>query len=73
MGEVRPYDDIMQVLREYTEEQIMTDIIEDLLAFNYATTGRLSLSVNETEYSVCGCHLEENEEGELFCPKCGED
>ncbi len=48
----------------------MTDIIEELLAFRYATTGRLNLSADREACPVCGRDLEEDDDGELHCPVC---
>ena len=48
----------------------MTDIIEDLLALRYATTGRIDLPGTGDYCPVCGCDLEEGDDGELHCPKC---
>ena len=49
----------------------MTDIIEDLLAFAYATKGRTSLP-GSNSCPVCGAEMEENDEGEVCCPECAE-
>ena len=49
----------------------MTDIVEDLLAFNYAVTGRTSLTDDSKEICPeCGAELEEGDDGELRCPTC---
>lgn len=47
----------------------MTDIIEDLLAIAYVTTGRTSLHGSDT-CPVCGAEMDENDDGEVFCPEC---
>ena len=47
----------------------MTDIIEELLAFSYATKGRSSLPGTDT-CPDCGAEMEENDDGELHCPEC---
>lgn len=44
---------------------MMPDLIEDLVAFVYATE-----SDNRNTCPVCGSDLEENDEGELSCPEC---
>lgn len=48
----------------------MTDIIEDLLAFRYATTGNIDLRGTIERCPTCGCDLEEGEDGEMHCPEC---
>ena len=45
------------------------DILEDIIAFAYAT-GDGKRKVDET-CPVCGIEMEENEDGDLFCPECG--
>lgn len=51
---------------------MVDDIIDDLIAFNYAQTGRISLTpcAPIEECSVCGNILEENSFGVLKCPVC---
>ena len=41
------------------------DLLEDLVAFVYATQ-----STRENICPTCGNDLEENEDGELYCPQC---
>jgi len=47
---------------------MMPDLLEDLVAFVYATQ-----STRENVCPVvCGNDLEENDNGELYCPLCDE-
>jgi hypothetical protein len=50
------------------------DIIDDLVAFNYARTGKISLTpcAPIEECSECGSILEESESGSMNCPDCAE-
>ena len=54
---------------------MVDDIIDDLVAFNYARTGRISLTpcAPIEECSVCGSLLEESASGTMICPVCCED
>ncbi|GEM_PF-2366342 len=45
---------------------MMPDLIEDIIAFVYATQPDKSNTC-----PVCGGALEENDDGELSCPECG--
>lgn len=47
-----------------------TDIIEDFIAFAYATSGDKRKAADICP--ICGTTLEENENGDLCCPECGE-
>lgn len=50
---------------------MVDDIIDDLIAFNYVRTGRISLTIEEC--SNCGSIMEESASGTLICPVCCED
>jgi len=51
---------------------MVDDIIDDLVAFNYARTGKISLTpcAPIEECSACGSILEESESGSMRCPAC---
>lgn len=50
------------------------DIIDDLIALNYALTGRISSNPCGPieECSACGSIQEESESGSMRCPVCDE-
>jgi predicted amidophosphoribosyltransferase len=48
----------------------MGDLIEDVLAFLYATGDRKRLDGGNS-CSNCGADLKEDDEGNLSCPDCG--
>ena len=58
---------------DYQGEKAMPDLIEDLLAFLYATGyGRKpGKSAGEEVCPECGAVMEEDDAGELRCPECG--
>ena len=54
---------------------MVDDIIEDLIAFNYAKTGKISFTpcAPLEECSACGSVMEESASGAMICPVCCED
>jgi len=51
-----------------SEVSLMTDIIEDILAFIYAEQGTRMPSGNDI-CPVCGSRQDEGDDGELHCPE----
>lgn len=57
------------------EIRMAFDLLEDLLAFFYATSGREkpSTPADGSSCPECGAELEEKEDGSgMRCPNCGE-
>jgi uncharacterized protein YbaR (Trm112 family) len=48
------------------------DFLEDLLAFLYSKGDRNKPCSGNTSCPNCGTDLHEDENGELYCPDCGE-
>jgi len=65
MGEVGCYSGTIKLRGR---SLMMPDLLEDLVAFAYATQS----TRGENVCSVCGNDLEENEDGEIYCPQCDE-
>ena len=62
MGEVVCYSGTIKPGRRSI---MMPDLLEDFIAFIYATQPD-----KDNTCPVCGSDLEENDDGELYCPQC---